>query len=218
MLKEIVKNDSNILLITPLLPGDKIHRDTKIGLKRNNTKFNWYSYTGNNNVAKNYELGIKEWIRQTGREPRHTMIIDKDMRPNRHLIDLLNAALNRTDDNIAYAYPNFSFRGSTNIDFVNRPFDPMMLMRSNYITSNSMIKWHILKEVGIVTDNKYKRLLDWALWLRMLSLGYHGVLVPQAYFWDEMNKNSVSAGDGQEYIHIYNAVKKDFIDPMLKLE
>jgi hypothetical protein len=218
MLKEIVKNNSDILLITPLLPGHKVHRNTKIGLKRNNTPFNWYSYTGKNNVAKNYELGIIEWIKITGKVPKYVMLIDKDIHPNRHLIDLLNASLNRTDDNIGYAYPNFSFRGTTNVDFINRPFDPLMLMRKNYITSNSMIKWHILKEVGIVTDDKYGRLSDWALWLKMLSKGYHGLLVPQAYFWDESTEKSVSSGQDDEYFLTYNFIKKDFINPMLDME
>ena len=50
-----------ILVITPLKINDKISKETKISIKRNNTPFDWISYENKHNPAKNTALALFEY-------------------------------------------------------------------------------------------------------------------------------------------------------------
>lgn len=216
MYKDIVINHhSDILAITPLLPGHKISKETKIGLKRSDISFNWASFESSANIPINVTRGIEEF-KHRYKEPKYVIIIDRDIIPNRNMLMKLHRDLSRAEDNIAYCYCGFEFKGSVNAKFYGLEFDPMKLLNSNYISSNSMIKYDKLKEIGgFVIDNKYKRLLDWALWLKFLAAGYHGILCKDTRFIAIADENSVSAGTREEYKEKYHSVKEDFIKPML---
>jgi len=210
-----IAQNSDILAITPLLPGHKISKETKIGLKRSDILFNWVSYEANQNIPTNVTCGIEEFKRRY-KDPKFVMIIDRDIIPNRNMLRKIRETLHRTGDDIAYCYANFEFKGTVNARFVGLEFNPMNLLNSNYISSNSMIKYEKLKEVGgFVTDNKYRRLLDWALWLKFLAAGYHGILCKDAYFIAISDENTVSAGTKEDYQSKYLRVKEDFVKPML---
>jgi len=217
MLK-IIKKDSNskLLVVTPLLSGGhKINRETKIGIKRNDVPFTWISYESANNTAKNFQLGIDNY-RKIYKIPDYVIMIDRDINPNRHMLDNMYNYIENSDDHIGYVYANFIFTGTINAQFVNIKFDPFKLMRSNFISSNSMIKTKVLDEIGgVVTDNKYKRLLDWCLWLKMLKFGYHGKLCDKAFFEVKSDPDSVSAGGRVDYQIKYKLVLEDFVKPLI---
>ena len=79
-----------------------------------------------------------------------------------------------------------------------------------------MINYEKLKEIGgFVKDDKYRRLLDWALWLKFLAAGYHGVLCQTASFIAMSDENTVSAGTKEDYRLKYARVKEDFVKPLL---
>jgi hypothetical protein len=216
MYKEIqIAQNSEILAITPLLPGHKISKETKVGLKRSDDLFNWVSFEGKNNIPTNVTYGIEEFKRRYKR-PKYVIIIDNDIIPGRNMLTKMCQLLSRTKDDIAYCYANFEFTGTINAKFHGLKFDPMQLLNANYISSNSMIKYDMLVEVGgFVTDDKYKRLLDWALWLKFLSVGKHGILCPDAHFVAMSDENTISAGTKEDYQLKYNRVREDFIAPML---
>lgn len=57
-------------------------------------------------------------------------------------------------------------------------FDPFLMMRRNYIdTSDVLIKREAIFEVGGF-DEKYKKYIDWNLWVRMMKAGYKFKRVP----------------------------------------
>lgn len=215
-LKFITKvNNPELLVVTPLLTGHKISKETKLGIKRNNVNFDWIAHEGQYNTAKNFQLGIDNY-KKIKRMPKYVIMIDKDINPNRHMLDNMIKTLNSAEDHIAYTYANFRFVGSVNASFINRHFDPFQLMRANFISSNSMMKSKLLEEIGgVVTDEKYKRLLDWCLWLKFLQHGYHGVLCSKAYFEAHSDKKSVSAGDQLEYRTKYKLVVEDFVKQLM---
>lgn len=57
-------------------------------------------------------------------------------------------------------------------------FDPFLMMRRNYIdTSDVLVKREAIFEVGGF-DEKYKKYIDWNLWVRMMKAGYKFKRVP----------------------------------------
>ena len=211
-IKEI--RNPELLVVTPLYIGHRISRDTKVGLLRNDIKFAWISYESAGSTSKNYADGIKVY-RDKYFTPKYTILIDKDVIPARHMLDSMYDTLRKSDKQTAFCYCNFEFKGTINKQFFHIPYNPLTLIRGNYISSNSMIKLDKLDEIGgVVTEKKYDRLSDWALWLSFLSYGYYGVLCDSTSFVDISNKTSVSSGTQEEYRRTHELVVRDFIDPL----
>lgn len=213
----IVKQTKNpeLLVVTPLLTGHKISSDTKIGITRNDINFTWVSYTSDGNTAHNFAEGIRTY-RNKFYMPNYVIMIDKDIIPSRHMLDRMYTTLKNSSKEIAFCYCNFEFSGAVNKKFYNIEYDPIRLLHANYISSNSMIKVTVLDEVGgVITDNKYKRLLDWCLWLQLLSYGYYGILCRDASFVAVSDKQSISTGTEEDYKRKYELVKSDFVLPLL---
>lgn len=216
MLK-IIKESKNpeLLIVTPLYLQHKISRDTKIGLLRNDINFAWASYEGPGSTSKNFADGIATY-RKKHSDPKYVMLVDKDVLPDRHMLDNMYNTLRKSGNDIGFCYCNFEFKGTINKKFHNIQYDPIRLLQSNFISSNSMIKLDKLDEIGgVIVDRKYDRLSDWALWLSFLSYGYYGVLCNSTNFIDISTKSSVSAGSQDEYKRTYSFVRGDFIDPLI---
>lgn len=206
----------DVLVVTPLLPGHFISKETKIGLKRNDLAFDWVSFSGHNNIPTNATLGLQEYIRRFHKAPKYMIMIDRDIVPSRNMLKNMYETLSRSKDEVAYCYSGFEFKGAINARFTGLEFDSMKLLDANYISSNSMIKVDKLEEVGgFVTDEDLVRLLDWALWLKFLSFGYVGVLCPNSFFTAISSEESVSARSNEDYRIKYQRVKERFIEPML---
>ena len=204
-----------ILVVTPLLPGHKINGITKKTIKRNSAPFTWISSEGNNNIPLNALTGLKWYKERFGKLPPYYMMIDRDIEAGRGLLDRLHRRLDRTGLNVGFAYATFQFKGHVNADFPARPYDINRLIQSNYISSNSMFKTSVIEHVGLVTDDKYKRLLDWAFLIKCFSYGYVGVPEPTAWFIAHSTDKDISAGSQEEYMEKYQLVWQDFIRPLL---
>lgn len=207
-------------VITPLKPGDKISKETKISVKRNNYPFIWVSYESDNNVARNFKLGFEE-LQSVGKSmfgyvkfPPYTIKIDNDCIWNRntldHMVDCLYSA-NRVTNEFAYSYVSFEYQGSVNQKFPARDFNPNDLRKMNYISSNSMFKSAILRKISIVDSDYYKRLLDWAYYLKLLNNGYLGVPCEKGYFVAKSSVDSISAGSKEDFHLKYSRVREDFV-------
>ena len=149
--------------------------------------------------------------------PKYLIKLDNDIYPERGLLDEMYNVLSVSQDNIAYTYCPFKYilPGGREIVF-NRDFEGDRLLKSNYISSNSMIKLDKLLEVGgFVTDKKYERLLDWCLWLRFYSYGYIGKKVSKS-FTTPLSPDNVSARGKQDHDLKYKRVYEDFVDLIKK--
>lgn len=211
MLK-ILHQDKNpeFAIITPLLPDDKISRKTKVTIKRNKKPYVWASHLAYMNVASNFDAGISE-LKKLINLPPYIIKIDNDIEWNRNSLDFMVDTLNKSDNNIAYCYCSFEYKGVINKKFPADPFDPKRLMNMNYISSNSMFKTSVINNIPLVTDDKYKRLLDWAYFLLLLKNGYGGIPCQKGYFIAHASVDSISSGGQEDFRIKYNRVKKDFI-------
>ena len=218
MIKKIVKCNKKpeILAITPLSPGDRISIDTKKSVKRNRTPFVWISYMGKNNPYKNVDIAYKQYRRENGVVPKYVIKIDNDIKVSKHWLDKMYKALESGKPEIAYSYTSFEFTGAINIKFPLRKFDPDYLLKMNYISSCSLVKTQLLDQIGgFVTDDKYFRLLDWALWLKFLRFGFIGQPVENAHFCAYASPTSVSCRSAEDYKEKALAIKEDFINPVI---
>jgi hypothetical protein len=213
MLKE--SKNPDVLLVTPLLPGHEINRETKISLKRNDINSCWLSSMGGNNIPTNALEGILWYKKRYGSLPMYYMMIDRDIRFGRHCIDKLADALESKSEKYGYAYASFEFIGHIKQKFPAIPFDFNRLIKVNYISSNSLFRSSVIEKVGLVTDDKYKRLLDYAFLLKCYFHGYIGKNVPDANFVVQSTENDVSAGNSEDYDIKYQRVYDDFIKPWM---
>jgi len=208
--------DPEVLVVTPLLPEHEVSRDTKISIKRNKTKYTWVKSYGNNNIPTNALEAIK-WYKSFKKLPPFYLMIDRDIVLGRGMIDKMVAKLKKFKefDRVGYAYASFEFKGHVNQKFPADPFDINRLLQANYISSNSMFRSDVIEKVGLVTDDKYKRLLDYAFLLKAFRMGYVGVPVPDASFVAKSTKDDISAGSQQDYVIKYKRVFEDFVQPIL---
>ncbi len=211
MLEKIYQNSkksAKVLVITPLRPEDKISRETKVSLKRNETPFVWFSYKGDGNVMQNFWDGLLE-VEKEITLPKYTIKADNDTSWNRGTLDKLHNTLSNSSSHVAYSYCSFEYTGAVNAKFPAIPFDGNKLKRGNYISSNSLFKTKLLKEIPLVVDNYYMRLLDWAYYLKLANNGYIGV-PSDGYFIAKASKDSVSNKGVEDYKLKLERVKKDF--------
>lgn len=216
MLKIFQDNkEPDFCIITPLKPGDKISKETKVSIKRNSKNFIWATYESDNNVAKNFKLGLEELSKKI-KLPKYTIKIDNDTVWNRNTLDRMVNTLEKSELYFAYCYCSFEYKGSVNAKFPAVEFNGNRLIHSNYISSNSMFRTNILQEFPIIDDDKYKRLLDWAYYLHLMRNKLIGIPVENGYFVAQASEDSISAGSTEDYKIKYKRVFDDFIEPMLK--
>jgi hypothetical protein len=74
----------------------------------------------------------------------------------------------------------------------------------------------VIEQVGLVTDDKYKRLLDYAFLLKCFRMRYVGIPEPKAWFIAHSTKDDISAGSQEDYREKYMRVYDDFVEPIIK--
>lgn len=224
MIKRVVEQkDPHILIITPLKEGAKVSKQTKKTIKRTKTPYTWITYMGKGNPAYNTNKGLKEYRKNYDKMPHYVIKLDNDVTASRGMLDKMYNALERqsimSTYRAGYAYCAFKFEGAVNVAFGADPFNIERLLQHNYISFNSLIVWEALRQSGgFVTDDKYFRLLDWALWLKMYSYGYLGLPVHDCSFVAYASPNSVSARGQADYEIRHKAVTEDFALPIRRGE
>lgn len=224
MIKKVVEHhDPSILIITPLRQGDKISKETKKTIKRTKTPYTWISCMGEGNPALNTEKGLREYRKNHDKMPRYVIKIDNDITASRGMLDKMFKGLERqshiSDKRCAYAYCSFKFTGALDAAFNADLWDYNRLLQHNYISFNSLIDYECLRIIGgFVTDDKYFRLLDWALWLKFMSYDWQGLPIQGCSFTAYASPNSVSAKGKEDYDIKHKAVTEDFVLPILRGE
>lgn len=213
---DLIHKDKNpeFCIITPLRVNDKISKETKTSVKRNKTPFVWGSYKSDMNIVKNFKAGIAE-LKNVVKIPNFIIKIDNDTIWNRytldHMVSLLKKSVTLSDKKIGYCYCSFEYRGAVNHKFPAIPFDPNRLKQNNYISSNSMFVYDVIKNIEMPDDDYYKRLLDWAYYLKLLNNGIQGIPCQKGYFIAKSNPESISAGSANDFRLKRERVIKDFI-------
>ncbi|MCK5021582.1 MAG: hypothetical protein KAS32_31530 [Candidatus Peribacteraceae bacterium] len=212
MIKTVVRhNKPKILVITPLLTGSKISKETKKTIKRNKTPFMWISYMGDGNPCKNTQMALNEYKKNSDLPP-YIIKIDNDIIAQRGMLDTMVNTLEDAPHQVSYCYCDFEFKGSVNAKFLAINFDGEYLKKSNYISSCSLIKTkRLMGAGGWVTDDKGFRLLDWALWLKFLKRGDIGIPTSKTSFVAMASPTSVSARGGGDYLEKKKWVQDNFI-------
>ena len=208
--------DSKVLIVTPLYTGHKISSETKSTIKRNDTPLTWITSEGPYNIPTNAWNGVEWYLDKMGELPQYYLMIDRDIILGRHMIDRLYDKLSSSDPEAVYSYGSFEFTGYINRKFPAEQWDINRLMLENYISSNSMFRMKTLYEIGLVFDEKYKRLLDWAFLLKIfLHNGGYGVPCPEATFVAVSSAESVSSGNNYDYQTKRERVIHDFAKPII---
>lgn len=114
----------------------------------------------------------------SGSTGEYIAFLDSDncYRPD-HLQALYNE-LKKGEIDVVYG-DRWIFEGEKSISIgIFHEFDPFLMMRRNYIdTSDVLCKREAIVEVGGF-DEKYKKYVDWNLWVRMMKAGYKFKRVP----------------------------------------
>ena len=216
---KIIREDKNakFLVITPLYTGHKISRDTKVTIKRNKYPFAWITAEGKNNIPTNTWNGMEWYLDLKNEVPNYYIMIDNDIKLGRYMLDRLYDKLYGSAADVAYAYASFKFTGAIEKAFPAVQWDINKLIMHNYISSNSMFKTTALYDIGPVLDDKYKRLLDWGLLLKMfLERGWMGIPCPEANFEAVASPESISAGSNQDYDIKRRRIIEDFCKPIIQ--
>jgi hypothetical protein len=213
--------DPDVLVITPLRPEDTVSRTTLDTVAKNSLSIHWYSFRGPGNTAENFRLGTEAYRSLKGEESHSATIkIDNDTEWEPGTLDKMFHALVaghlRSDVRVAYSYVSFSFRGKVNASFPAVDFNPVALLRGNYISSNSLFLSSIIRDVPLVTDDMYVRLLDYCYLLRLLARGYHGVPCREGGFVAVADERSVSARSPEDYREKLGLVRRDFVLPIVE--
>jgi hypothetical protein len=214
---KIVKEckDPLILVVTPLFTGHHISRETKVSIKRNDTPFLWISYEGSDKHAANCQNGIYAFHREFHYLPKYIQILDNDITLGRYMLDRLVDILDKTNDDIAYAYCGFEYKGHINLKIPVCDYDLNKLKQRNYISSNSLYKTDVLDKVrGFVTDYDTNRLSDWAMFLKLAINKYKGVFVPSTSFIAMSTKNDISAGSNEEFFSAKQLIQERYINKL----
>ena len=203
----------DVLLITPLAKGDTISDKTTESIKNNNTKIDWICLSDNQNPYKNFDTALKIYEKRYNL-PDYIIKIDNDIEAEKNMLPSMIGTLKKSSNNISYTYCSFCFTGHVNLKINAIPFDSEKLIINNYISSMSMMKTSHLKEIGgVVKDDKYFRLLDWALWLKFLNFGYFGEPTYNTSFKAYASENSVSNRGFKDYQIKAQRVIEDFVAP-----
>jgi len=209
--------NSDVVVVTPLLPGHKISDETRKTIKRNDIPFTWILSEGQNNIPTNVQNGLNYYRKSMNGKARYVLPLDRDIVLGRNMIDRLYKTLQGVPKYIAFSYASFAFRGAVNVEFKAKQYDINSLVMGNYISSNSMIEIAKLDEIGgFVTNERYKRLLDWCLWLKFYQGGYIGIPSKDASFIAISTKDDVSAGTNADFKLKRERVYRDIILPIIK--
>ena len=161
----------------------------------------WLQVPDNRGVQEIRNLGFKMFRdRSPSRQSEYIIFTDGDVTFNPKVFKAMKRALEASGPDIAYAYGHYTRRGYVSGRFPSRSFNERELRLYNYISTMSLIKFPVLRDLfdkPFVEDEQ--RLQDWSLWLRLLNAGYKGMFVDRVIFSAYFAEKSISVRDQLDY-------------------
>ena len=105
---------------------------------------------------RNFEIGFFELLKRKQLATR-IIKIDNDTEWTEDTLEEMSFVLQESDNNVAYTYCSFQYKGTINNSFPAIDFNGEKLKQGNYISSNSMFKSKVIYDIGLVTDDQYVR-------------------------------------------------------------
>lgn len=126
-------------------------------------------------------------------------------------------ALESAPSKTAYAYTKMRLFGTQAGIFESRPFDRKALLNGNFVHASALIRRSVFDMAGGFDRSWRLGYEDYELWVRILSMGYGGVFVPQPllnYRRHPRSRNSLSESQLKQlrwrmcgtYPHLYMGV------------
>ena len=110
--KELVEHTNpKVLVVTPLLVGHEISRQTRTSIKRNEVPFTWIVAEGKFNIPSNVDHALRIFKARHKFLPEYFLMIDRDITLGRNMIDRMYKRLSPLNPPIAYTYANFEYKG-----------------------------------------------------------------------------------------------------------
>jgi glycosyltransferase involved in cell wall biosynthesis len=107
------------------------------------------------------------------------VFLDADDTLDRRYVARTVDALQAGPAHVAFAYTHVQTFGTESRRIEPGPFSVRAMVRANQAHASSLIRADVFKRVGGYDESWHTAFEDHELWLRMLSQGYEGVLVPE---------------------------------------
>jgi glycosyltransferase involved in cell wall biosynthesis len=109
----------------------------------------------------------------------YIMFLDADDVLEADYVQKCLRALTAAPPHVAYAYTGMRYFGAEEKVWDSRPFDAGHLLRGNFVHASALIRHRVFQESGGFDTRWRLGHEDYELWIRLLKLGYEGVLVPE---------------------------------------
>ena len=110
---------------------------------------------------------------------QYIMFLDADDVLEPDYVEKCLRALSAAPPHVAYAYTGMRHFGAEEKVWDSRPFDARALLRGNFVHASALIRRDVFRESGGFDTRWRLGHEDHELWVRLLTLGYHGVLAPE---------------------------------------
>ncbi len=126
---------------------------------------------------------------------------DDDWVSDKHIQGLMNFLTAQPEFKAAYSSTQKTDSDGTPIDYVfAQDFDPLLLMRDNYIPIHSIIFHRSLIEQGCRFDDSFDIYEDWDFWLQLSRLGdFYHLPVLSAFYRDGGDSQTAAADEIQRF-------------------
>jgi len=114
---------------------------------------------------------------------QYIMFLDADDVLEAGYVEKCLQALVAAPPRVVYAYTRMRHFGAEERVWNSRPFDAGALLRGNFVHASALIRHRVFKESGGFDTRWRLGHEDYELWVRLLKLGYQGVLVPEPLLW-----------------------------------
>ena len=125
----------------------------------------------------------------------YLVFLDADDVLDRDYVSKCLATLLQATPSVAYAYTGMRCFGEENRLIMPRTFDPKALVHESFVNASALVRRTAFDSVGGFDITWVLGHEDRELWIRMLSKGFHGVLVPEpllGYRRHQASRNDLS--------------------------
>lgn len=141
----------------------------------------------------------------------YVMFLDADDRLVPTAVEHMLALMERQPPEVAYVYGQMRYFGRKEGIFASMPFDPVKLMRANFVCATTLIRREALLRVGGYDDGFRMLREDWELYIRLYRNGFLGVFLPEVVL--EYRKHKEPTGKTTRRVKTFSVAKLFYLYP-----